>query len=522
MAQINSKEIQKSLQDDVNARKDGTEKLKHFADEVEKAADKQKEARFELEQLQMSYEKDIKSGHSIRELDNAIMKAKTRTLNTDMQKAKADDAKKDFDDKYQQESIDILNKIGDNVLKVSPEEMELRKAFQESINIEKEQLAMLEADPLRQDQAEALKRNIDAKEEKEKKRRDDAQTKGFQKGFKGISDGLKNFGEGLKTTAALTLKGGLLIAAYFAIAKFLQSPMFGQLLSFIKENIIPAFTAFADYFMKPGGLFDSLKRLFGGLMDIVGGIFKIITGIFTGDGSKILEGFRGIFSGLAEVIGGIGEAVFGIVVDLGKGLINLIVGVVKGIFNLIIDAITGVFNFMDNLTGGMYTNIMSTIMSAVEMFTGGFTKIFSGDILGGLADIIISPFKMIGELAANVFKGMIDTILSVVNLIPGVNVKNPFDEVPKPSSETDISDNIAKTGEIMSGGEKDPARFVTNKQNEDMMMRRKEEMMDEKRAVNNVNNQTVVNNVSTGGTTQQINSTRYVKDQTNVFQSNNA
>ena len=47
-------------------------------------------------------------------------------------------AKKDFDAKYQQESIDILNKIGDNVLKVSPEEMELRRLFQESINIEKE------------------------------------------------------------------------------------------------------------------------------------------------------------------------------------------------------------------------------------------------------------------------------------------------------------------------------------------------------------------------------------------------
>ena len=522
MAQINSKEIQKSLQDDVNARKDGTEKVKKLSDEVEKAKDNLKESNFELEKQTMQRDRAFAAGEDTLKLEFKMNEQKKKIAKEQLTLDQTAVLKDDFDDKYQQESIDILNKIGDNVLKVSPEEMELRKAFQESINIEKEQLAMLEADPLRQDQAEALKRNIDAKEEKEKKRRDDAQTKGFQKGFKGISDGLKNFGEGLKTTAALTLKGGLLIAAYFAIAKFLQSPMFGQLLSFIKENIIPAFTAFADYFMKPGGLFDSLKRLFGGLMDIVGGIFKIITGIFTGDGSKILEGFRGIFSGLAEVIGGIGEAVFGIVADLGKGLINLIVGVVKGIFNLIIDAITGVFNFMDNLTGGMYTNIMSTIMSAVEMFTGGFTKIFSGDILGGLADIIISPFKMIGELAANVFKGMIDTILNVVNLLPGVNVKNPFDEVPKPSSETDISDNIAKTGEIMSGGEKDPARFVTNKQNEDMMMRRKEEMMDEKRAVNNVNNQTVVNNVSTGGTTQQINSTRYVKDQTNVFQSNNA
>ena len=237
-------------------------------------------------------------------------------------------------------------------------------------------------------------------------------------------------------------------------------------------------------------------------MDIVGGIFKIITGIFTGDGSKILEGFRGIFSGLAEVIGGIGEAVFGIVVDLGKGLINLIVGVVKGIFNLIIDAITGVFNFMDNLTGGMYTNIMSTIMSAVEMFTGGFTKIFSGDILGGLADIIISPFKMIGELAANAFKGMIDTILNVVNLLPGVNIKNPFDEVPKPKSP-------------------EAPQFLKNLQGP-TLSDRAEKLKLQDSAVQYVVNNNTANNVSAGGTTVQQNSTRYVKDQSSVFQSNNA
>ena len=84
------------------------------------------------------------------------------------------------------------------------------------------------------------------------------------------------------------------------------------------------------------------------------------------------------------------------------------------------------------------------------------------------------------------------------------------------------NENIAAAGDDMSGGEKDPARFVARKQNEDMQMRRKEEMMDEKRAVNNISNQTVVNNVSQGGTTVQNNATRYVKDQGSVFASNNA
>jgi len=242
----------------------------------------------------------------------------------------------------------------------------------------------------------------------------------------------------MKKTAEVTLKGGLLIAAFFALSKFLQSPMFGQLITFIQEKIVPALSAMFDYFMKPGGIFDSLKTFFGGLIDIFSGILKIFQGNF-------LEGFRQIFTGIAGVIEGVLGGVFGIIADLAMLLVDGIVFLIKGMFNLIIDAITGVFNFMDNITGGMYTNIMSTIMSAVEMFTGGFTKIFSGDILGGLADIIISPFKMIGELAANVFKGMIDTILNVINYLPGVNIKNPFDEVPKPPPEEIIPPEFLST-----------------------------------------------------------------------------
>ena len=81
--------------------------------------------------------------------------------------------------------------------------------------------------------------------------------------------------------------------------------------------------------------------------------------------------------------------------------------------------------------------------------------------------------------------------------------------------------DIAKASETMSGGEKDPARFVARKQNEDMQMRRKEEMMGDKRAVT-----IVKNTVSKGGDNYsevrggEIH--RYVNDQGSVFQSNNA
>ena len=60
--------------------------------------------------------------------------------------------------------------------------------------------------------------------------------------------------------------------------------MFGKVIELVKEII--GFKAIFDYIMKPGGIFDGLKRAFGGILDIVVSIFKIITGIFTGDGQK--------------------------------------------------------------------------------------------------------------------------------------------------------------------------------------------------------------------------------------------
>ena len=150
---------------------------------------------------------------------------------------------------------------------------------------------------------------------------------------------------------------------------------------------------------------------------------------------------------------------------------------------------------------------------------------------GSIGDRIMSATSdlraKIGNYFSNLFKPVTDLIKKIKNYLAGIynDVANSFIGKKlgmKPMAIESDSENMAKASEIMSGGEKDPARFIARKQNEDMQMRRKEEMMDEKRAVNNINNQTVVNNVSSGGTTVQNNATRYVKDQGSVFASNNA
>jgi len=520
MAQINSKEIQKSLQDDVNARKDGTEKLKNFSDAVESASNKQKQAQLEVEKLSLSYKQQVAAGEDSTKVFMELTKKQKESNKAREELDLAERNKENFDAKYQQESIDILNKIGDNVLKVSPEEMQLRKAFQESINIEKEQLAMLEADPLRQDQAEALKKNIEAKEKKEKTRQEQAQTTAMQKGFGMISENFKSFGESMKSKALPFLKTGLLIAAYFAFAKLLQSEALMDFIKFFSEQggftktlivlggMITAFLAYS-------GLKMALAKFLGGLTFIKNDLMKT-GGLYGTSGGKIMGGLKKggmrLFSGLSVGASKLGTLIMGIgpkLIVFGK---LLLAGVVKGLafFNpiaLIGAAIAGIglliYNYWDEIKG-FFGSIGDRIMSATSDLRA-----------------------KIGNYFSNLFKPVTDLIKKIKNYMAGIynDVANSYIGKKlgmKPMAIESDSENMAKASEIMSGGEKDPARFIARKQNEDMQMRRKEEMMDEKRAVNNINNQTVVNNVSQGGNTIQNNATRYVKDQGSVFASNNA
>lgn len=396
----------------------------------------------------------------------------------------------------------VFKTMNENIFKISQAELDKRREFDAQMKIDEEILANLkQTNPEATAEIAVQEKNLALKKEKEDDRRENASTNMFQKGFKGVVDGLKGIKETAKATAVMTLKGGLLIAAYFAFAKFLQSPMFGKVIEVVKE-IAAGFKAIFDYIMKPGGIFDGLKRAFGGVLDILTSVFGIITGIFTGDGQKILEGFRGIFAGLAEVIGGLGEAIFSVVKDLAVGLFNLIVGIVKGIFNAIVDAVTGVFNFINDLFGGFF----DPIANMYNQFFGGFKKIFEGDILGGLADIILAPFRAVGEMAANAFRFILDKFAYILNFIPGVNIN---------------------VDDFLSGGAPDvpespePPQFLKDLQGPTLADRAGALAVREQGTQYVVQNNTS-NNVVGGSTTQQINSTRYAKDQSTPFQSNNA
>ena len=528
MAKLNQKEIQKSLRDDLNARKDGTEKLKNFNDALESASSKQKQAQLEVEKLTLSYKQQVAAGEDSTKVFMELTKkqAESNKAKEELDLAKRD--KENFDAKYQQESIDILNKIGDNVLKVSPEEMETRRLFKEAIDIEKEQAALLRADPLRQDQADAAEANIKAKEEKENKRSADAQKTALQKGFGMLSENFKSFGEAMESKALPFLKTGLLIAAYFAFAKLLQSEalinfieFFGEQGGFTKTLIVLGgmITAFLAY----SGLKMALAKFLGGLKFIKNDLMKT-NGIFRNEGGKIMGGLKkggmGLLNGvknLGGVLGknaalmggkvlagakGLGASIMGIgpkLLLMGKGLLAFVGKALLAINPVVLigAAIAGIgvliYNYWDEITA-FFKSIGTTL---IEFRAKVMSKI--GNFISDMFAPVFDFFSSIGMAIKNAINAVID-MLPIPEYIKN-KLKFNTDAPAKESAEAPT--------------------FVKNLQGP-TLSDRAEKLKLEKSATQYIVNNNTSTNVAQGGNTVQNHATRYVRDQGSVFASNNA
>ena len=188
--------------------------------------------------------------------------------------------------------------------------------------------------------------------------------------LEGVAKGVGGFAKaaGSKTAGALggimgmikgLMKGGLLIGALLIFRQFINSPMFQQLITLIKDTIIPAFQrmieklkppimAFVNYLGEvlpgvfnaifgEGGLFDNAVSYFEGVMDL-------IKGIFTGDVDLIFGGIKKMFNSVVKAIDNIIKAILEFF-----GIENFsIIDKVKEIFTKIGDFIQGI---IDNVVG---------------------------------------------------------------------------------------------------------------------------------------------------------------------------
>ena len=522
---LNSKEIQKSLQDDVNARKDGTSKMKNFSDAVDSAASKVKDNALVVEKLKMSYQQQIAAGEDSSKVFMELTKKQKEASDaiTDLNVAERD--KENFDAKYQQESMAALDRIGNNVLKVSPEELETRRLFQESLTIEKEQAALLRADPLRQDQADAADANIKVKEEKEKERREKANTNILKKGFANLSSAFVNFKENAMKAGVTALKGGMLVLLYFAIAKFLQSPLFMDVIDFFSSGgplmialkvVGVILTAFLAKFL----LVKYAKILTSKLLGVLNLTKK--SGMDMSKISKTMgktsgKGIAALRKGMGSIGKNLSKGAKQLMSAGGKGMTFLRTGIMSiggglkkyGLMlgKMVLRSLLMINPFV--LLGAAIAGIGLLIYNYWDEITA-----FFGSIGTSISNAVSSIGTKLGTFFSDLFKPVTDLFIKIKNAMAGY-----YNSVA-----TSAFGKFIGMTPIAIAGAAEPAeapQFVKNLQGP-TVADRANKMKVADSATQYVINNNAVNSVSTTGPTVQQNSTRYVKDQGGVFASNNA
>ena len=524
-----SPEFDKNLKESARMTKEHADETKVHTELIkkqQKVVDKTTDA---LEKNETAINEATEAGKDTTALlkEQAILKTQLKEDKDDLKKkvTKEKKDKKDFDKK-------LFVQMNESLFKISDAEMQRRIDFDKDYEQQKELLEQAKKNnPAAAMEIDNELKNLEAKKDKDMKNREQQQTNVFAKGFKGIENSFKGFTKSIKEKGGTVMTSGLLVAAYFAFAKLLQSEALMNFINFFSESgffvrSLIVITGLIAAYMAARPLLKATR----GFLTKLGFLEKSI-GKSAMDMSKITKsmgvGKKGIFARgiafLGKGLSGVGVKLmsFGSLLSakLTAGFAIAKVGLLAGIkligakLALAATSILGVLTLPVLLIGAAIAGIGVLIYKYWDEISAFFVSI--GDkLMSALSDVR----GKLGNFFSNLFKPVTDLFAKIQNAMTGY-----YNKIANSAFGKFIGMKPMATGTLAGVVPDDnPARFVTNKQNEDMRMRRKEEMMGDKRAVNQINNQTVVNNVSSGGTTVQNNATRYVKDQGSVFASNNA
>lgn len=151
---------------------------------------------------------------------------------------------------------------------------------------------------------------------------------------------------------------------------------------------------------KAAGVVGKMLSAVGRFLGPIGVVISTVMALFKGI-SQAFKGFdeEGVFGAIKGFTSGIISGLVGWIGDLGSWLLSKLLGML-GFEELA--AKIGEFNFTEFLNNAIQT-IFDTLKAFVENIGGAFSKIMSGDILGGLADMIIAPFKALGDAIKEIF-----------------------------------------------------------------------------------------------------------------------
>ena len=277
---------------------------------------------------------------------------------------------------------------------------------------------------------------------------------GISSTLEGVAKGVGGFAKaaGTKTAGALgglmgmikgLMKGGLLIGALILFRQFINSPYFKQLISLIKETIIPALERMIEKLKPPimefinylgkvlpgvfnaifgeGGLFDNAVSYFEGVMEL-------IKGIFTGDVDLIFGGIKKMFSSVVNAIDNIIKAIlefFGVenfsIIDKVKEIFTKIGDFIQGIIDNVVGVLRKIpligrfFKDEDAKKLGMADEVEDSKEDKGRGRGRGRGKTIredeSGEVIKG--DVFADPnlkINKLGEITAEQEKGMMDKV----------------------------------------------------------------------------------------------------------------
>jgi len=416
------------------------------------------------------------------------------------------------------EETEVFTGLRRTLLKVSDAEMEKRKESAEQIKVARQQLKMLEKQNENgiYDQEIAIERkNIDQKEKDEATRREKQQTSIFKKGFTGLQNKFSDFGKSLKGKGITALKTGLFIAAYFALAKFLQSDAFKKMTKFIYEVIIPNLKEIGIVIGVLAGLFVAAK-----IVSIISGIATAFSAIKTGFlivSGALKLGFLVPLAPIIAIVAAVGAVFMAIVKgfrdfqktleetgDFTKAISNAVATFTGFLIGLPFDLLLKIVGFFAGLFG--FDNFKADLekLDPIGEITKSLKVLFTNitDFFGGIFSKIKSIFKALSRGAVAVLKAVPGSI---------VGGESPTAAFGRVFSETMEGEEAQETAEGASAITAADVKKKIDKSPNDMVADKKSSVVQ--------SNNTVINNtnVNNGDEVQQNYSTRTVRDGSNQY-----
>lgn len=188
------------------------------------------------------------------------------------------------------------------------------------------------------------------------------------------------------------------------IAQMLQPALefliavFENLVYFLEGAFVLAFGVVTGVISTVSYIFEAFGNVVGGVFEWFKGLGEFLTGVFTGDLTKVSEGFATMSSAAGSIV---------------EGLVGMVTGLFKGLGDIVVNILSvmgiDVRGIWDGIKGGIDSvvrGISSFVTSSFQTLSGVISCIFEG-----IKGFMTNPI----ETAKNVISGIVNTLKGIFN-----------------------------------------------------------------------------------------------------------